>query len=225
MTGETITLQASDGQELSAYWVRPETPTHGGVVVIQEIFGVNDHIRSVCDKLADAGYYAVAPALFDRAEPGVELDYDTEGVARGKALKDSLDWDSALLDIDAGAQFLKHEGVRKAAVVGFCWGGTLTWLAACRLAAVDCAVAYYGAQIPNYLDETPRCPIMLHFGEKDASIPTDSVARIQAAHPEIPILTYPAGHGFNCDRRADFDKGSAELAWHRTIGLLQQTVG
>lgn len=225
MTGSTITLKASDGQELSAYWVEPETPPHGGVVVIQEIFGVNDHIRSVCDHFADAGYRVVAPALFDRAEPGIELDYNADGMARGKALKGSVSWDDALLDIEAGAQLLKQEGASKAAVVGFCWGGSLAWLAACRVPTVDCAVAYYGAQIVDYVSEKPRCPVMMHFGEKDASIPAEDVAKIQTAHPDIPVLIYPAGHGFNCDQRADYDKGSAELAWRRTIGLLQQTVG
>lgn len=225
MTGATITLKASDGHELSAYWVGPEGAPRAGVVVVQEIFGVNDHIRSVCDRLADAGYAVVAPAIFDRMEPGTELAYDAGGVAKGKALKDTADWDAALLDITAGAQVLKQEGASRVGVVGFCWGGSLTWLAACRLSEIDCAIAYYGAQIINHVAETPRCPIMLHFGEKDQSIPPEDVARIKMAHASVPVLTYPAGHGFNCDQRADYDQASADLAWARSLDLLQQTIG
>lgn len=225
MTGTTITLQAEDGHELSAYWVEPEAAPRGGVVVIQEIFGINGHIRDVCQRIADAGYIAIAPALFDREAPGTELGYDAPGIARGKALKDSLSWDEAVLDIKAAAQQLKHEGAGKCGVVGFCWGGTLAWLAACRVSDVDCAVGYYGAQIVNYLDETPRCPAMLHFGERDSSIPAEDVAQIQATHKDIPVLTYGAGHGFNCDRRDDFHQASADLAWRRTMELFQQTIG
>ncbi len=220
--GETIPLTATDGHALDAYRAEPEGRPRGGIVVIQEIFGVNDHVREVCDRFAGAGYVTVAPALFDRAEKGVELAYDDDGMAAGRDLRARVDWDGPVSDIAAAVQALRPLG--KVGVVGYCWGGSLAWLAACRL-DVDCVVGYYGGQIIEFKDEQPRCPVILHFGETDASIPMTDVDAIRAAQPDVPVHVYPAGHGFNCDKRASYDAASAREALPRTLELLARHVG
>ena len=216
---ETVTLTAADGNELEAYVARPEGPPKGGLVVCQEIFGVNRHIRAVTDGFAREGFTAVAPALFDRIKPGVTLDYGTEGVAEGRELRGALAWDDVMSDVAAAVEAAREAG--PVAVVGYCWGGSLAWLAACRL-EVAAAVGYYGGQIHEHRRETPRAPAMLHFGELDDLIPRDHVAEIGRLHPEVQIFTYPAGHGFNCDARADFDEDSAGTARERTLAFLDQ---
>ncbi len=220
--GETISLTADDGHKLGAYRSRPTGARRGGLVVIQEIFGVNGHIRSVCDGFAADGYDAVAPALFDRAERDVELGYDEAGRTRGRAIRSDLAWDGAVSDIGAALTALSGEG--KVGVVGYCWGGSLAWLAATRLGPA-CAVSYYGGQIVQFKDETARCPMLMHFGDIDKSIPLDDVATIRAAHPDIPIHVYPGGHGFNCDQRADYQPESAALARERTLAFLAEHLG
>ena len=221
--GQTITLTAADGHELQAYRAAAEGAPRGGLVVIQEIFGVNGHIRDVCDGFAADGYAAIAPAVFDRVERGVELDYDDAGIARGRALRAGLGWDGAMADVEAAAGALEPSG--RVGVVGYCWGGSLAWLAACRL-DVACAVGYYGGQIIGFNDETPRCPVILHFGETDASIPMDDVDAIRAAHADVPVHVYgDAGHGFNCDRRAAYHAESAKTARARTLALFAEHVG
>jgi len=220
--GSSIRLIAADGHECSAYRADPEDRPRGGIVLVQEIFGVNDHIRAVADRLAGDGYAVIAPALFDRIERGVELGYTAETTAKGRALRAGLGWEAPLKDIRAAIEALRPAG--KAGVAGFCWGGSLAWLAACRLEP-DCAVCYYGAQIRDFAHEPPNCPVLMHFGESDPLIPPDAVAEIAAAHPDIPIFTYPAGHGFNCDRRADFHAPAAALAWERTRGFLRKHIG
>ncbi|MCB2102407.1 MAG: dienelactone hydrolase family protein [Rhodobacterales bacterium] len=224
--GETITIAAQDGHELAAYRAVPanvETNgARGGVVVVQEIFGVNIHIRDVCDRLAAAGFVALAPALFDRLERGVELDYDQAGIARGRGLVEDLGFDNAIRDVWAAAKVVHPEG--RAGVVGFCWGGSVAWLANCRL-CLTAASCFYGRHIVNFLHETPRRPAILHFGDKDPSIPLSDVDKIRSAFPELPVHLYPgAGHGFNCDRRADFHPDSAELAWGRTLDLFREVM-
>ncbi len=220
--GEQITLSASDGHDLGAYLARPQGPPRAGLVVCQEIFGVNAHIRQVTDGFAAEGYLAVAPALFDRMERGVELAYDEAGVARARELGTALTWETALRDVDAAAETVRTgAGV---AVIGYCRGGSVAWLAACRL-DVQAAVGYYGGQIHEHRVETPGCPVMLHFGEQDPIIPSEDVAEIAAAHPEIPIFTYAVGHGFNCDARADFDRAAADLALERTLAFLAEHLG
>lgn len=215
--GETVTLVATDGHRLSGYRAEPDGARRGSVVVIQEVFGVNAHIRDVCDRFADLGYTALAPALFDRIRPGVELDYDQVGIEEGRSLVGRLGWDHPVRDVDAAARALEPE--RRVGVVGYCWGGTVTWLAACRL-DVACAAGYYGRQIIDFVEERPRCPMILHFGGEDALIPLSVVDRIKAAHPDVPIYVYEgAGHGFNCDRRGDFRREVAALALERTLGL------
>ncbi len=220
--GETIELRAEDGHRLGAYRADPEGTARGGLVVLQEIFGVNGHIRDVADGFAAEGYAALAPALFDRVERGVELRYDAEGVEKGRALRAALDWDDVMRDVAAAVEALRPAG--RVGVVGYCWGGSLAWLSACRL-DIAAAVGYYGGQILPYVDETPRCPVILHFGEKDSTIPLEDVDRIRAAHPEVPVHLYPAGHGFNCDRRGDYHAESAALARTRTLSLFAEHVG
>lgn len=220
-----ITLKASDGHELTAYWAEMEHAPRGGVVVIQEIFGVNDHIRAVCDRFADAGYSAVAPALFDRVAPGVELAYDGDGTDRGRALRAELGWDAPLLDIQAAVDFVKSEGIAHLGCVGFCWGGSLAWLAASRVSGLDCAVGYYGGQIAQFLKEDLKCPVILHFGQDDPLIPMEDVAAVRDAYPDVPVHLYDAGHGFNCDQRDSYAPEAADMAWGRTMDLMTKNVG
>lgn len=221
--GQTITLTAADGHELQAYRADAEGAPRGGLVVIQEIFGVNGHIRDVCEGFAAEGYAAIAPAVFDRVERGVELEYDDDGITRGRALRAELGWEEAMADVEAAAGALRPSG--KVGVVGYCWGGSLAWLAACRL-DVACAVGYYGGQIIGFNDETPRCPVILHFGEIDASISMDDVDAIRAAHADVPVHVYGgAGHGFNCDRRASYHAESAKTARARTLAVFAENVG
>lgn len=220
--GETIQLTASDGHGLAAYVAEPNGAPSGGIVVIQEIFGVNSHIRAVTDGFAADGYKAIAPALFDRAERGVELDYDPDSVARGRALKGRMDWDGPLLDIQAAAGALSG---LKTGVVGYCWGGSLAWLAATRLDGIAAAVCYYGGQINEFRDESAKCPVLMHFGGEDASIPLDTIEAIRAAQPDIPIHVYEgAGHGFNCDHRGSYDAGAFATARQRTMEFFASNV-
>jgi carboxymethylenebutenolidase len=222
MMGEQVTLRASDGHDLAAYLAQPQGPPRGGLVVCQEIFGVNAHIRRVTDGFAAEGYLAIAPALFDRMERGVELDYNEASMARARALGTALAWDTALSDVSAAVDAVRTgAGV---AAIGYCRGGSVAWLAACRL-DLQAAVGYYGGQIHEFLGEMPGCPVMLHFGEHDPIIPAEDVAEIAAAHPELPVFTYPVGHGFNCDARADFDQAAADLARKRTLAFLEQHLG
>ncbi|PWC56514.1 dienelactone hydrolase family protein [Azospirillum sp. TSO22-1] len=218
MAGELITLQAEDGHDFGGYLARPDGAARGAVVVVQEIFGVNHHIRSVCDRYAAAGWTALAPALFDRVERGVELAYDQPGIDRGRAIMGQVSMDAALSDVGAALGHLGTPG--SAAVVGFCWGGTLAWLAAARL-PVRAAVGYYGGQIAKHVHLTLRAPVLLHFGEKDTAIPLSVSEEVRAARPEVMVHLYPAGHGFSCDERASYDADSARRAWTRTQGLLE----
>ena len=220
--GERITLNAADGHVLSAWRADPEGAPRGGVAVVQEIFGVNEHIRDVVDGFAAEGYVAIAPALFDRVEPGVELDYDEAGRDRGRALRPQIGWDQAVADVAAAVLVLPE----KTGVVGYCWGGSVAWLAATRIEGVAAAVCYYGGQIKDFLDETPRCPVLLHFGGADANIPMADVSAIRKAHPDLPLHVYEgAGHGFNCDRRGSYDRAASASARQRTMALLADSVG
>ena len=221
--GENITLNATDGHELAAYRADPSGPARGGLVIIQEIFGVNSHIRSVCDGYAADGYIAVAPALFDRIERGVDFGYDADSVASGRELKGRMSWDDAVTDIAAAVAALTG---MKTGVVGYCMGGTLAWLAATRIGGLSGAVGYYGGQINDFRNETPNCPVMLHFGTEDASIPMDAVDAVRAAQPDIPIHVYEgAGHGFNCDQRGSYHAQAAATARERTLAFLRENVG
>jgi carboxymethylenebutenolidase len=215
--GENIRLRAEDGVTFSAWRADPAGSRRGAVVVIQEVFGVNTHIRDVCERFASSGYATIAPALFDRLRPGVELDYDEAGVTKGRALVGALGWDAPMRDIRAAAEALRPDGA--VGVVGYCWGGTVAWLAGCRL-DVACVSAYYGRQIVDFIAEKPHCPSILHFGAEDPLIPRENVEKVRAAYPDVPLYLYEgAGHGFNCDRRADFRPAAAEAALTRTLTL------
>ena len=216
--GSMITLKADDGQSLSAYLAEAEGIPKGGIVIIQEIFGVNIHIKDVCDRYAKLGYTAIAPALFDRIEPNIDLDYDSAGVDRGRELKGlSLD-DPALKDIAAARDHISGAGT--ITVIGYCWGGTLAYLAACRLSGISKAIGYYGGGIAASKDEVPQIPTMLHFGDQDASIPMTDVDAIMNARPETVIHIYQAGHGFNCDRRASYNAEATKLALKRSLDFI-----
>jgi len=221
--GKSLTLAASDGHKFAAYRADPKGKPKGGIVVIQEIFGVNAHIRSVADGYAAAGYAAIAPGIFDRVEEGVDIGYEDADKAKGREVRAACNLDNVLLDIAAAIGALKTEGL-KIGVVGFCWGGSLAWVTACRF-NVDAAVGYYGGQIIPHKDEKPKCPVMLHFGKHDASIPMADVETITLAHPEVPIYIYDAGHGFNCDQRPDYNKEAAAAARKRTLNLFSKFVG
>lgn len=220
--GKNIELTAADGHRLQAYRADAGARPRGGIVVIQEVFGVNRHIRRVCDDFAAQGYTALAPALFDRLESGVDLDYDEASLARGRELRTALGWKHPVKDVAAAVAQLAELG--KVATVGYCWGASLAWLSATRL-DVACTVCYYGAQIVDFCAEQPRCPVLLHFGERDSLIPLEHVERIRQAHPTLPVHMYPAGHGFNCDVRGDFHAESAQLARERTLAFFTQHLG
>ena len=219
--GQTITLTAEDGHELSAYRADPADAPRGGLVVIQEIFGVNPHIRSVCDRFAEVGYAAIAPAMFDRVERGIELDYDADGVAKGREVMGGLDWDGSLRDVAAAAAAVADAG--KTGAIGYCWGGSVAWLAATRLGLPS--VGYYGGKIVEFAGETPRAPVLLHFGAEDPVIPPEDIDKIRAAQPKVPIFMYEAGHGFNCDARGSYNEESAKFALTRTLEFLGENLG
>jgi carboxymethylenebutenolidase len=221
--GKTLTLTASDGHEFSAYRADPAGKPRGGLVVVQEIFGVNQHMREVCDLFADHGYASLAPALFDRAERDVELGYQGDDVARGRDVRAKVSWDDALKDTQAAIDAIADAG--KVGVIGYCWGGSIAWRAATQLKGIACAIGYYGGMIAQFKDEKPKVPVLLHFGENDASIPMSDVEVIRQVHPEVPIHTYPAGHGFSCDHRASFHKPSHEQALRRSLTFLAAHLG
>jgi carboxymethylenebutenolidase len=220
--GETIRLKsAKDGFEFGAYHVKAEDARHGGMVLIQEIFGVTDHIRELADGFAGQGYEVIAPSLYDRQERDFEASYEPEDRAKALKYSQGARWDEVEGDLQACIDALAPPVF----VAGFCWGGSATWLAAGRCEGLAAASSFYGRRIPELLAETPRCPIILHFGKTDASIPLETVEQIGAAYPDIPIYLYDAGHGFVSDRRADYDPDSARLARLRTLQLFQRSGG
>jgi carboxymethylenebutenolidase len=217
--GQNVELSAGDGHRLAAYTSSAGAP-RGGIVVIQEIFGVTRHIRAVADQYAAAGFTAIAPALFDRVERNVDVPYTD--MAKGFGYMQQLKNEQVMLDVQAAINQLSPAG--KVGVVGYCWGGTMAYLAASRL-EVAAAVAYYGGGIDKYTAEKPRCPIMFHFGEKDAHIPLSAVEKIKAEVPEGIFHLYPAEHGFNCTDRASFEPASAKLALERSLEFFHRHVG
>ncbi len=216
-----ISLRAGDGHELGAYVAQPEDEPIAGLVVVQEIFGVNGHIRSVADGYARHGFLAVAPALFDRIERGVELGYEGADLQRAMSFVPKLDVEKALADVEAAMKYAAASTGKKVGVIGYCFGGTLAWLAAARLHPAA-AVGYYGGRIGNYVHESPQCPVMLHFGRQDAHIPPEEVEKVRSAHPNVEIWWYDAGHGFNCDARGSYDPQSARMARERSLGFLKK---
>jgi carboxymethylenebutenolidase len=220
--GETIQLKAADGFSLSAYVAGPADAAKG-IVVVQEIFGVNHHIRSVADRFAAEGYAVVAPALFDRAEPGVELGYTQADIDKGREYRMKLTDAEVIKDIEAAAD---HLAGKKLGIVGYCFGGTVAWWGATRTTKFAASSAWYGGGIAGTKDERPNIPVQMHFGEKDASIPPHDVEAIRAAQPKAEIYVYQgAGHGFGCDERGSFSKPDYELAQQRTLEFFARHPG
>lgn len=222
--GKTITLTAEDGHQFSAYRAEPAGTPRGGIVVIQEIFGVNQHIRKVTDSFAAAGYLCLSPAIFDRVDRNFEIGYAPADVEHGRATRAKIQLDDMVADVRAAVKALQAEKL-KVGVVGYCLGGTLTWLAATRIDGLSAAVGYYGGGVAASASETPRCPVLLHWGETDASIPPDHWETVKKAHPTVPMHVYPAGHGFHCDERGSFHAESSKLAHQRTLDFFRPQVG
>ncbi|HEV8641050.1 MAG TPA: dienelactone hydrolase family protein [Methylomirabilota bacterium] len=222
--GQTVALTAEDGHKLSAYRATPTGKPRGGLVIVQEIFGVNSHIKKVCDGFAADGYVALAPALFDRVEPNVSMGYQQADIERGRAIRGKIGWDAMVADLRAGVRALQADKL-KIGVVGYCMGGSVAWLAATRVDGPAAAVGYYGGAVADFASERPRCPVLLHFGETDQSIPHEHWDRIRTAQPTVPMHIYPAGHGFNCDERASYHEPSARLARERTVDFLRKHLG
>ena len=221
--GKTVQLQAGDGHRLDAYVAEPAGKSRGAVVVMQEIFGVNSHIRSITDGFAADGYLAIAPALFDRLQRNYESGYSQAEIQAGMGYKDRTTNEQALADAQAAIDYAKAAG--KVCIVGYCWGGTIAWLGASRGSNIDAAVSYYGGGVPSLQDEQPLVATMLHFGESDQSIPLEKAKAVATAHPEVTTHYYPAGHGFNCDQRGSYHQPSAELARSRTVEFLLRHLG
>ena len=223
--GDTLTLTAEDGHKFAAYRANPAGAPRGGVVVVQEIFGVNQHIRKVTDSFAADGYVAIAPALFDRVERGYETGYGPQDIERGRATRGKLSTDQAMMDVKATVKELQKAGL-KVGVVGYCFGGTIAWLSATRVDGVSAAVGYYGGGVADAADEKPKSPVMLHFGETDASIPKEAYEKVMKLHPTVPAFVYAgAGHGFVCDERGSYHADSAKVARERTNDFFRKHLG
>ena len=221
--GIHLTLTASDGHSFDAYRADPVGTPKGGIVVIQEIFGVNAHIREVTERFAAEGFLAIAPAIFDHVEKGFDVGYDPDSRARGMAVVAKVDLEQVLRDAAAAIAVAREGG--KVGIVGYCFGGAVAWAAAARLPGLSAAVGYYGGRILAMKDLAPKIPTMLHFGEKDTHIPVAGVKEVAAAHPDVPVHLYPADHGFNCDHRATYDAPSAARAWARTLAFFGAHLG
>jgi carboxymethylenebutenolidase len=218
--GELTTIMARDGHEFQAWLTAAPGRPRGALVVIQEIFGLNSHIRSVTDGFAAAGYTAIAPSLFDRVRRGIELGYSPEDMQQGAGYRKQIAAETALRDIAAAAAVVRHSG--RTGVVGYCWGGTLAYLAACEQ-PLACAVVYYG-RVGEYLERKPRCPLLYHYGSEDRSIPPSEVERVRAAQPGAALYVYEgAGHGFNREQR-EGDAPAAALARTRTLEFLARNI-
>jgi carboxymethylenebutenolidase len=221
--GEMIKLTTKDGATISAYKAEPAHKPRGAIVVLQEIFGVNHHIRKVTDGFAAQGYLAIAPALFDRVAPGVELGYEPADLERGKEIRGGIKLEQSLADIEAAIAVAAAAG--NVGVVGYCWGGTLAYAAAAHLSNIAGAVAYYGSGIAAMAKDQLLAPVEFHFGERDKSIPPADVEKIQRAHPDSALYVYAADHGFSCDEREAYDETSAALAQSRTLKFFAHHVG
>lgn len=224
MAGAMIRVTSRDGFELDAWHVKAEGPRKGGVIVVQEIFGLSDHIKEMAERLGSAGYEAIAPSMYDRAERGfiVQPQDVAAGMARGIALATGNGPDNALSDM--GGVFDVLKGAGKVCITGYCYGGTMSWLAAARLDRLAAASCYYGGNIAQMVGLKPQCPTICHFGAKDTHIPLiGAVDKIEAAHPDVPVYVYDAGHGFARKNSADYDAASERLAFERTIALFDKS--
>lgn len=228
--GQFIELTAADGLKIPAYVAEPAGKPRGAVVVLQEIFGVNSHIRNVADGYAQDGYLAVAPSTFQRIKPGIELGYDGAAMQAGmgyKAAVEALPAPGVMQDVQAAIDHAAKASGGKVGIVGYCWGGLLTWRAACTLNGLAAAVCYYPGGITQAAEvaRQPRVPVMAHLSDRDQSVPMDGVEVFRKAHPEVEVHIYPANHGFNCDQRAAWDAPSAATARERTLSFFAKHVG
>jgi len=215
-----IELEGADGFYFGAYHVAPEGERKAGLVLIQEIFGVTDHIKEQADRFAAAGYEVIAPALYDRVEKDFQCDYSEAGIKRALEIRGKHALDDSIADVEVCRRKLYEHG--SVFIAGYCYGGSVTWIAAARLPGFAGGSAYYGRLIPDHLAELPLCPVICHFGEQDKGIPMELVHKVQEvtrSHPALETFTYPAGHGFQSDRRSDYHEESASLAWDRTMAL------
>lgn len=219
--GQMPRLRAVDGHELDAYLAAPAGESKGGVVVLQEIFGVNQHIRSVCDKLAAEGWTAVAPALFDRFQRGFESGYSPEEIQTALGYARTLNWDALILDGRAAVDHL-HAEAGSASILGFCLGGSMAFDMATRFGDIRAAVGYYGGRIASFADARPLCPVLLHYGDNDHSIPLSIIEEVRAKRPDVDIRIYPAGHGFNRAADSTPEGEQARIAWQRTMAFLER---
>ena len=221
--GEWIKLKASDGFELAAWRAEPAGAPKGGIVVIQEIFGVNHHIRDMTDRFGAAGYAAIAPAVYDRAQKGFEVGYTADDIAKGRDVRMALDDGKLMLDVEAAAA---HLAGKKLGIVGYCFGGTVAWWGATRSKSFAAASSWYGGGVAGTKGESANCPVQMHFGEKDASIPMTDVDAVRAAQPKADVYVYlGAQHGFACDERGSYSKPDYDLAQQRTLDFFAKHLG
>ena len=222
--GKIIELSTSDGKKIGAYRAEPQGKPRGGIVVIQEIFGVNSHIKSVADGYAADGYLAIAPAMFDRISKGIDLGYTQPDIEKGREIRAKVTVDMAMKDAEAAVKAASSAG--KVGIIGYCWGGFVAWMASAKVPGLACAVPYYGGGILDNTDIEPRCPVMAHFGEKDPHIPVEGVKKLAEKHKKQQIFVYPgADHGFNCDQRGSYHAPSAKQARERTLAFFRKHVG
>jgi carboxymethylenebutenolidase len=223
--GSNTTLKAADGHSFDAYVATPaDGKRYGGIVVVQEIFGVNKHIREIADGYAAQGYTAIAPALYDRVQRGYESGYEQADIQAGMAVRTKVPLEGALADIQASINYLTAQDMA-VGIVGYCYGGNLVWQSAAKLDGLSAAVSYYGGGVQDLGDLKAKCPTMLHFGEKDHAIPIDKVRAFMAKQPGLPVHIYDANHGFNCDHRGSYDAAAAATALERTLGFFSENLG
>ncbi|MCC7080056.1 MAG: dienelactone hydrolase family protein [Burkholderiales bacterium] len=221
--GKTIELTAADGHKFSAYRAEPAGKPRGALIVIMEIFGVNSHIRAVADDYAKEGYLAIAPAMFDRVQRGLDIGYTPPDIEIGRAAMQKMKLDDAIKDVAAALADVRSAG--KVGIVGYCWGGTVSWKSASSVDGLACAISYYGGGIPGLIGEKPKVPVMLHWGETDQSIPLEKAKEVAAAHANQQHFFYPAGHGFNCDQRGSYNAEASKLAKSRSLEFLRKHLG
>lgn len=220
---EWVTLQATDGHMLRAYVARPLQEPKAALIVVQEIFGVNVHIRQVADRYADLGFLVIAPAYFDRYERDFEVGYDAAAWERVKPIYPKLNFEAALLDTAAAMAWLQSQTKKQVGIVGYCFGGSVAWLSACRLPGLRAAVGYYGRAAMQYVQEEPKCPVMMHFGDQDESIPLADVKKLEEQHPHVPVYHYDAGHAFNRDvDPTHYRQEASSLALERTLAFFDE---
>ncbi len=217
---EVIQLKTIDNHKFDAFISKPASKPKAGLVIVQEIFGVNQHIREVCEKFMSEGFLTIAPALFDRENKNIELDYTTEDINKGRVLKEKYN-SFSLNEISTSIEYVRSAG--KVGIVGYCWGGSLAYIAGCQLMNLNCSISYYGGDIPkSNLDS--KCPTMCHFGELDKGIPIESVKKFRKKYSSVKIYTYPADHGFNCNHRSQYNEVCSRIAYERTIKFLRENL-